>query len=308
MAITSLRLDGQNIGFQTTGADAVSVLSLNISTGAVASAYLTDVDTRNLAPAVAELFALVPNGSRAANALGMLQKLAVVSSAGSATVALSATNVGSVYTLVATPSAASFLVAHLPYSAGEGLGWASAGGGSSLATPVSLANGGTSTDLSASAASHGAFFYDGAAGSSILLPLPKLVTPLATNPGVPTVAKNLSIQINAEVKNGNVYYDTPTNVLLLGQIVQFGPGIAFTDINLAIVGGVGQLVLAADFTTSGQFFVLTAGLGPNAGKANFAVDTKATNPAGVAGTILVMLGPGPGSDVISGTRAQLQFT
>lgn len=308
MAITPLRLDGQTLGFQTTGADAISVLSLNIVSGAVTSSYLTDVDTQNLAPAVSELFTLVPSASRAANALGMLQRLVTVASSGSATVALTATNVGSVYTLVATPSGASFLIAHLPFSADGNLAWATGTGGSSLAVPVSLANGGTSTDLSGSAASQGAFFYGGASGSASLAPLPVVVSPISTNPSPANVAKNASVQINAEVKNGSVYYDTALNVLMQGQIVIFGGAVAFTDLTLTIVGGVGQIVLASNFATSGQFFLLTAGIGPNSGKAQFTVVTTAVNPAGVAGTLVVLLGPGPGSDVISGARTQLQFT
>lgn len=307
MAITAVRLDGQNIGFRTTGADAVSVISLNISTGALASAYATEEDLRALAPAVSELFALVPSASRAANALGMLQKLAVVSSSGSATVALTATNVGSVYTLVATPSGASFLVAHLPFSAGEGLGWASSGGGSSLAVPVSLADGGTSTDLSASAASRGAFFYNGAAGSTGFIPVPVVVNPISTNPSPASTPKANPITINAEVKNGNVYFDIPAGVLMQGQIIKAGGAVALTDITLAAT--VGQIMPMADFDTSGQFILITAGnASPDAGKATFTVQTDKVTAGGVAGSLFLLLGSGPGADVLAGARTQLQFT
>ena len=137
MAITPLRLDGQNLGFQTTGADPISVLSLDVSTGVVTSAYLTALDIQNLKPAVTELFSLVPLANRAANALGLLERLITVASAGSATIVLSTTNVGNVYTLVATPSAAAYLTAHLPFTPDGNIAWAvglsgAGGGGAAL--------------------------------------------------------------------------------------------------------------------------------------------------------------------------------
>lgn len=275
MAITALRLDGQNLGFQTTGADAVSVLSLNISTGAVASAYLTDVDVRNLAPAVAELFVLVPSVSRAANALGMLTKLAVVSSAGSATVALTATNVGSVYTLVATPSAASFLVAHLPFSAGEGLGWASAGGGAALALPVSTANGGTGQDLSAA---NGVVGIGGGVGG---------VSPLVyANRTVGAEALNV-IPVDFQLRNGTANYTA--SVVFWGQ---FDPGATLANITVA-AGAAGQVFPMPDFATSGRFGMVT--------NASGVVNLRVTNTtAGETNTLLYGTGPGTNQLFIGG--------
>lgn len=305
MAISSLRLDGQTIGFQTTGADAISVLALDVSTGAITSSYLTDSDILNLAPAVSELFALVPSASRAANALGMLQRLVTIASSGSAAVALSATNVGSVYTLVATPSAAAYLIAHLPFSPDGNLAWATGTGGPS--TPVSLANGGTSTDLSGSSTQRGALFYDGSAGSASIAPLPLVVSPISTNPSPASTPKANTITVTAECKNGSVYYDTPQAVMIQGQIVKGGGAVALTDITLT--GTVGQVMPMSDFSTSGQFLLITAGsASADAGKASFTVQTDKVTGGGVAGTLFLLLGPGPGSDVVKGARTQLQFT
>ena len=104
MAITALRLDGQTLGLQLDAASpSVDVLSLDITTGTVTSAYLTDVDVRNLKATVDELFALVPLASRAAGALNLLTKFAAVSSADATSVTLSAVNtVGTTYALRAT--------------------------------------------------------------------------------------------------------------------------------------------------------------------------------------------------------------
>ena len=53
MAITVSRLDGQTLGFSLTAPDTTAdVLSLDIVSGALTSAYLSDIELRNLVPAV----------------------------------------------------------------------------------------------------------------------------------------------------------------------------------------------------------------------------------------------------------------
>lgn len=281
MAITALRLDGQTLGFQTTGGDAISVLSLNISTGAVASAYLTDEDIRNLAPAVSELFTLVPSVSRAANALGMLQRLITVASAGSATVALTATNVGSVYTLVATPSGASFLIAHLPFSADGNLAWATGTGGSSITLPLSLANGGTGTDLSAASGLVGV--SGGSASTSPLVSAQRTVGAEAAN----------TIPVDIQLRNGSTNYTA--EMLFWGQ---FDPGSTLANITVA-AGAAGQVFAMADFATSGRFAMISSVAG--------LVNLRVTNTT-AGETNLLLYGTGPGTNqIFIGGENELTF-
>jgi len=129
MAVIPSSLDGQTIGFSITApTTTVDVLSLDIVSGAVTSAYLTDEEIRNLKPAVDALFSLVPSGQRAAGAVSLLQRLVTIAPAAAATISQAAVNTaGDVYALRVTVSATpSQIVAHLPFSADGTIAWAPA--------------------------------------------------------------------------------------------------------------------------------------------------------------------------------------
>jgi hypothetical protein len=189
MAITSTRIDGQTLGFSLTApTTTVDVISLDIVSGALTSAYLTEEDIRNLKFAVEALFDLVPSGQRAAGAVGLLQRLITVAPAAASGITQAAVNTaGSVYALrVTTAAQPTQIIAHLPFSADGQLAWAtgidvagtgtvtavtasaplaSSGGATpdiSLTGTVATANGGTG--VTATGASNGLFGVGGGVG------------------------------------------------------------------------------------------------------------------------------------------------
>jgi hypothetical protein len=313
MPIIPSRLDGQTLGFSLTAPDTtVDVLSLDIVSGAVTSAYLTSTDILNLQPAVSAIFSLVPSAQRAAGALGMLQRLITVAPSAAATVTLSAVNTaGNVYALRATISGApSQIIAHLPFSADGQLAWATGtGGGSgtvtgvtasaplassggatpniSLTGTVALANGGTGTNLSAA---NGLVGVNG--GSASTTPL---VSAQVTLGGVPT---SDTATVDFQLKNGPINYTAA--LTFWGQ---FDPGATLANITVA-AGAAGQVFPMADFATpagsgSGRFVMIS--------NANGVVNLIVQNTT-AGETNLLLYGPGPGTDqIFVGGEAELVF-
>lgn len=299
MAITALRLDGQTLGFQLTAPDTtVDVISLDIVSGALTSAYLSDVDLRNLAPAVEALFSLVPSGQRAAGALGLLQRLVTVAPAAAAGLTQAAVNTaGTVYALRATISAApSQIIAHLPFSADGQLAWAtgidvagtgtvtavtasaplaSSGGATpniTITSPLPTANGGTA--VAATGASNGLFGVGGGVGG---------LTPLVyANRTVGAEALN-TIPVDFQLRNGTSNYTA--SMIIWGQ---FDPGSTLANITVA-AGAAGQVFAMADFATSGRFAMQT--------NASGVVNLLVTNTT-VGETNTLLYGTGPGTDQI----------
>jgi hypothetical protein len=274
MAITSTRIDGQTLGFSLTApTTTVDVISLDIVSGALTSAYLTEEDIRNLKFAVESLFALVPSAQRAAGALSMLQRLITVAPSAAATLTLSAVNTaGSVYALRATISAApSQLIAHLPFSADGQLAWATGTGGSSITLPLSLANGGTGTDLSAANGLVGV--SGGSASTSPLVSAQRTVGAEVAN----------VIPIDFQLKNGPINYTA--ELTFWGQ---FDPGATLANITVA-AGAAGQVFPMSDFALSGRFVMISSAAG--------IVNLRVTNTT-AGETNLVLYGPGPGTDQI----------
>jgi hypothetical protein len=307
MAIGASRIDGQTLGFSLTAPDTtVDVLSLDIVSGAVTSAYLTAEDIRNLKFAVESLFALVPSGQRAAGALSMLQRLVTVAPSAAATLTMSAVNTaGNVYALRATISAApSQLIAHLPFSADGQLAWATGTGGgggtvtsvtasaplasSGGATPnisltgtVPLANGGTGTNLSAANGLVGV--GGGSASTSPLVSATRTVGAEAAN----------VIPVDFQLKNGTINYTAA--MLFWGQ---FDPGSTLANITVA-AGAAGQVFAMADFATSGRFAMISSVAG--------IVNLLVTNTT-AGETNLLLYGTGPGTDqIFVGGENELTF-
>lgn len=123
MAITSSRLDGQNVGLHLTGGSTVvNVLTVNLVTGEASSAYLTSVDLSIVQSAAVALFQTVPVGQRATATF--LTRLVTVAPADSNTITLSITTVGSAATLVATVSATpASIVLHVQHSISGYVAW-----------------------------------------------------------------------------------------------------------------------------------------------------------------------------------------
>lgn len=132
MAITSTRLDGQNIGLRLTGGSTVvNVLTVNLLTGEATSAYLTSVDLSIVQSAAVALFQSVPVAERAT--VTFLTRLVTVAPADDNTITLSITTAGDLATLVATESATpANLVLHVQHSISGYVAWGvgfAAGGG-----------------------------------------------------------------------------------------------------------------------------------------------------------------------------------
>lgn len=158
MAITTDRIDGQNIGLRlTTPNTTVNVLSVDLSTGAVTSAYLSTADKQAVRIGALDLFELVPLSERLMGATGFLQRLVSVAAADNRVVVPSSFLVGNVATLVVTVGAApANLVVHIPYSAEGTVAWATgiagSGGGGGVADVTASAplssSGGATPDIS----------------------------------------------------------------------------------------------------------------------------------------------------------------
>jgi hypothetical protein len=123
MAITSTRLDGQNVGLRLTGGSTVvNVFSVNLVTGETASPYLTSVDLTFTQTAALALFQLVPAGERGTTTF--LTRLITVAPADDNTLTLSISTVGNVATLVATVSGTpASLVVHIQHSISGYVAW-----------------------------------------------------------------------------------------------------------------------------------------------------------------------------------------
>lgn len=308
MAITVSRLDGQTLGFSLTAPSTTAdVISLDIVSGALTSAYLSDLEILNLKPAVEALFSLVPSAQRAAGVLGMLQRLVTLAPAAAATLSQTAVNTaGTVYALRATISAApSQFIVHLPFSADGQLAWAtgidvagigtvtdvtasaplaSSGGATpniSITSPLPTANGGTA--VAATGASNGLFGVGGGVGG---------LTPLVyTNVSKGVEVGNM-IPLDFQLKNGTTNYTA--QLPFSGQIVQG----TLAGITLS-AGAAGQVIPLADFATSGRFIMVSSA----AGVVNLQVSTAAAELVSVA------FGPGPGtSQLFTGGFQDLNFT
>lgn len=308
MAITSTRIDGQTLGFSLTAPDTtVDVLSLDIVSGAVTSAYLTDEDIRNLKAAVEALFALVPSGQRAAGAVGLLQRLITVAPAAASGITQAAVNTaGSVYALrVTTASQPTQLIAHLPFSADGQLAWAtgidvagtgtvtnvtasapiaSSGGATpniSLTGTVPLANGGTGTNLSAANGLVGV--GGGSAGTTPLVYATRTVGGEAAD----------TIPVDFQLKNGAINYTA--ELTFWGQ---FDPGATLANITVS-AGAAGQVFPMSDFATSGRFVMIS--------DANGVVNLEVENTT-AGETNQLLYGPGPGTDqIFTGGSNELTF-
>lgn len=132
MGITATRLDGQNVGLRLTGgATAVDVLTVNLTTGAATSPYLTTTDLTVVSMAAKLLFGLMPASERAT--VTMLARLVTVAPADDASLTLTAVPQGGYLTLRATTGASpANLILHVPHSTGGIVAWgvgASTGGG-----------------------------------------------------------------------------------------------------------------------------------------------------------------------------------
>lgn len=172
MAISFVRIDGQNIGVTATNGDAVYPIALDMDTGELFSGqdssganFLTDLDLRNLRSAVDALFVLMPvKADRIANAAGLLQQLinvSFLSTGASLGIPLTAElAVGDIWSLkVNNPAAVtSILILHLPHSiegafsfaAGNNISNTAGGGGVAAVTASAplASSGGANPDIS----------------------------------------------------------------------------------------------------------------------------------------------------------------
>lgn len=306
MAITVSRLDGQTLGFALTAPNSTAdVLSLDIVSGALTSAYLSDLELLNLKPAVDALFSLVPSAQRAAGALGMLQRLVTVAPAAAASLSQAAVNTaGTVYALRVTTSAqpTQFIV-HLPFSADGQLAWAtgidvvgtgtvtsvtassplaSSGGATpniTITSPLPTLNGGTGVNGSAS---NGVFSVSAGVGG---------VTPLVFATASVGVEAADTIPTTIQLKNGSGNYTAVMG--FWGQVTQG----TLAGLTLS-AGASGQVLPMADFATSGRFALLSSA----AGTVILNVNTAA------AETVQIFYGPGPGTDqLFLGGNFQMTF-
>lgn len=134
MGVSVTPLDGQNVGLRLLGQTTVQPLSLNLSTGEVQSAYFSETDLEILQRFALRLFQVVPYSSRAAGAIGLLQRLCAVSPADESVLTLTATVASGVATLTAEVDfSPASLILTIPYSASGGVmpssGGSSGGGG-----------------------------------------------------------------------------------------------------------------------------------------------------------------------------------
>jgi hypothetical protein len=160
VAITASRLDGQNIGLRLTGGTTVAdVLTVNTTTGAASSSYLSKVDLAVVSAAARLLFGLVPVSER--STVTMLTRLVTVAPADNATLTLtSVAGVGTITLRATTGASPANLVIHIPHSTGGlvawGVGSAGSGGGAVNAVTASAplaSSGGANPDISITAGS-----------------------------------------------------------------------------------------------------------------------------------------------------------
>jgi hypothetical protein len=118
MAVTATPLDGQNQALVFSASEAANVFSLNVVTGAVTSSLLPATWLYNLSKNAKKLFAVTSTAQRQSAAF--LSRLVSLGSVDATVIAVSASVVGDVATLVATPEAATTMLVALPYSASGG--------------------------------------------------------------------------------------------------------------------------------------------------------------------------------------------
>jgi hypothetical protein len=159
MGVSSVALDGQNVGFTldggTTQVDLFTVTFDPIAlTAAVTSAYLSDAQCRIVEKSIAEVSKLVPLPSIGAASPGVWQRIVAVVPADNNTVSCAIVGTPNPFVAIyrATASASpAFIVLHVPYSMDGLLAWAGAGGAASAtslymkgpAAPVTKPPGGT---------------------------------------------------------------------------------------------------------------------------------------------------------------------
>lgn len=135
MSITATRLTkGLSWAFRTTDAP-VEVCTLDLTSGAVTSAYLTEREIATISTVSQQLFATVPAGSeREDSARAILSRVIAVSAVDDSTLTLTAPVDAGVATFTITPSAYPATIAvRVPWNALDALSWAAGdilGGGS----------------------------------------------------------------------------------------------------------------------------------------------------------------------------------
>jgi hypothetical protein len=122
MSVVTTRIDGQNTGLRLLGQTSVIPLTLDLTSGDVASDYLTATDCAILRQYALNLFQVVPKSARPAAAVGLLSRLCAVSPADASTITLTATVSLGVASLVATvASSPASLILTVPYSPSGGV-------------------------------------------------------------------------------------------------------------------------------------------------------------------------------------------
>lgn len=249
MAITSTRLDGQNVGLQLTGGSTVAnVFTVNLVTGETSSPYLTSVDLSFTQMAAQALFQFVPVGQR--GTATFLTRLITVAPADNNTLTLSISLAGDLATLVATVSATpAYLVLHIQHSISGYVAWGvgvSTGGGPPPAptNPFTLA-----ANCPAGAA----------VGDCVYISAPDVgsVTQVATcDPS--TVAKMPAIGIILSKATL-----TDCTIQRLGRVDLTGAGFSFTGgarLFVALNGKVSQTVPSPAVSPSGHVYMQPLGV------------------------------------------------
>lgn len=143
MAVTATTLDGNNVGFVFDAAGSVNALSIDLGTGAAASAYIPQSWLQPLKDNARKLFDVTSLGQRTVYATSFLERLVAVGSIGGATVTVGSSVVGTVATLTIAVDASDTILLNLPHSIMGGLTAgqsvpASGGGGGGTVTFADL--------------------------------------------------------------------------------------------------------------------------------------------------------------------------
>ena len=129
MSVLVTQIDSQNVGLRLLGQTEVDVFSLDLTTGAVSSAFFSAPDCEILQNFALALFGVVPKTARSAAAVGLMSRLVSVSPADTSTVSVSASVVGGVSTLLASVTASpASIILTIPYSMSGGVMPGSASG------------------------------------------------------------------------------------------------------------------------------------------------------------------------------------
>lgn len=150
MPVSSVRIDGQNVGLRLLGQTSVTLLSLNLTTGDVESEFLADKDREILQSFALRLFEIVPRTARTAGALGLASRLVAVSPADGSTLTLSTTvSLGVARYIATVASSPAALIMSIPHSITGGImpglvtTNASSGGGGGGTDSVEISYSGT---------------------------------------------------------------------------------------------------------------------------------------------------------------------